>query len=243
MGRKVILDDARQDAPTEKFKSKHKGPNVNNFDVNILTTKVAVSKNTKKVRTVLRSQRSKRCIEAYQHFQALTKLGAKFTEDPLECTHLIAGAFVRTEKLLCSIAVAPFILQEKWLTKSVAKRRFLRKFSVFYTYNHLSYFPPAEKNFRLKDREAEAKYSFKMKKTIKRARKIGGRLLEGTTFYMTQRVDVDTSFMKSIVAAHGGTVCFLQWPSRFGSQFLTVVAKVTHTPPGKLEARPLCYIV
>ena len=55
------------------------------------------------------------------------KLGAKFTEKPLECTHLIAVAFGRTEKLLASIAVAPFILREEWLTKSAAKGRFLRK--------------------------------------------------------------------------------------------------------------------
>ena len=55
------------------------------------------------------------------------KLGAKFTEKPLECTHLIASAFGRTEKLLSSIAVAPFILREEWLAKSAAKGRFLRK--------------------------------------------------------------------------------------------------------------------
>lgn len=55
------------------------------------------------------------------------KLGAKFTDKPLECTHLIAGAFGRTEKLLSSIAVAPFILRGEWLTKSAAKGRFLRK--------------------------------------------------------------------------------------------------------------------
>jgi len=55
------------------------------------------------------------------------KLGAKFTDKPLECTHLIAGAFGRTEKLLSSIAVAPFILRDEWLTKSAAKGRFLRK--------------------------------------------------------------------------------------------------------------------
>jgi hypothetical protein len=69
-------------------------------------------------------------------------------------------------------------------------------------------FPPAEKDFLLIDRETEAKYSFKMTKTLERARKNKGKLLEGKTFYLTQKVDVDSKLMKSVVAAHGGTVRF-----------------------------------
>lgn len=74
-------------------------------------------------------------------------------------------------------------------------------------------FPPAEKDFLLQDRETEAKYSFKMTKTLERARKNKGKLLEGKTFYLTQKVDVDSKLMKSVVAAHGGTVRFLHWLS------------------------------
>jgi len=66
--------------------------------------------------------------------------------------------------------------------------------------------PPAEKDYSLKDRETEAKYAFKMTKTLERARKNKGKLLEGKTFYLTQKVDVDKKLMKNVVAAHGGTV-------------------------------------
>jgi len=158
-----------EDSDDEPSTSKRTGVNVH-----IMTTKVNVSEDAKK---------------------ALLKLGVKFTEKPLECTHLIAGAFGRTEKLLCSIAVAPFILRDEWLTKSAAKGRLL-----------------PEKDFLLEDRETEAKYSFKMAKTLERARKNKGKLLEGKTFYLTQKVDVDSKLMKSVVAAHGGTL-LLQNPT------------------------------
>jgi len=97
--------------------------------------------------------------------------------------------------LLSSIAVAPFILQDEWLTKSAAKGRFL-----------------PEKDYLLEDRETEGKYAFKMAKTLERARKNKGKLLEGKTFYLTQKVDVDKKLMKNVVAAHGGTLV-LQTPT------------------------------
>jgi len=92
-------------------------------EVHIMTTKVQIAEDTRKVRSTFRPTSYRRSTLP----QALVKLGAKFTEKPLECTHLIAVAFGRTEKLLSSIAVAPFILREEWLTKSAAKGRFLRK--------------------------------------------------------------------------------------------------------------------
>ena len=58
--------------------------------------------------------------------QALTKMGVKFTSKPLECTHLVARSLVRTEKFLCAIARAPYILSEKWLVASYAAKQLLR---------------------------------------------------------------------------------------------------------------------
>lgn len=69
-----------------------------------------------------------------------------------------------------------------------------------------TFFPPAEKGYSLEDRETEAKYAFKMTKTLERAKKNKGKLLEGKTFYLTQKVDVDKKLIKNVVAAHGGTV-------------------------------------
>lgn len=120
---------------------------------------------------------------------------------------MIASAFGRTEKLLSSIAVAPFILREEWLTKSAAKGRFLCKPLVpLPTHFFLTFFPSAEKAYALEDCETEVKYGFKMGKTLERAKKNKGKLLEGKTFYLTQKVDVDKKLMKNVVAAHGGTV-------------------------------------
>lgn len=45
-----------------------------------------------------------------------------------------------------------------------------------------------------------------MSKTLERARKNKGKLLEGKTFYLTQKVNVDKQLMRNIIAAHGGTV-------------------------------------
>lgn len=185
-------------------------------------------------------------MDANHRYQALTRLGAKFTEKPLECTHLIAGAFGRTEKLLCSIAVAPFILRDEWLTKSSAKGRLLRKFVVLLRARIFpNPFPTAEKDFLLVDRETEAKYSFKMTKTLERARKNKGKLLDGKTFYLTQKVDVDRKLMKSVVAAHGGTVRFLRWFSVVLTHSVGHTATVSdsHTSPAVLKARPLCHLM
>ena len=50
------------------------------------------------------------------------------TSRPSECTHLLAPQLVRTEKFLCALVVAPFILTEKWATRSAAAKRLLRAF-------------------------------------------------------------------------------------------------------------------
>ncbi|EED79969.1 predicted protein [Postia placenta Mad-698-R] len=56
----------------------------------------------------------------------LTKLGVKMTSKPSECTHLVARNLVRTEKFLCAMAVAPFVVNEKWLLASAAAKQILR---------------------------------------------------------------------------------------------------------------------
>ena len=66
-----------------------------------------------------------------------------------------------------------------------------------------------------------------MTKTLERAKKNKGKLLEGKTFYLTQKVDVDKKLMKNIVAAHGGTV-------RISQRF-----SVTSTHVGEFHSR--CY--
>ena len=50
------------------------------------------------------------------------------TSRPSECTHLLAPHLVRTEKFLCALVVAPFILTEKWATQSATVKKLLRAF-------------------------------------------------------------------------------------------------------------------
>lgn len=54
------------------------------------------------------------------------------TSRPSECTHLLAPQLVRTEKFLCALVVAPFILTEKWATRSAAVKKLLRAFFFFF---------------------------------------------------------------------------------------------------------------
>jgi hypothetical protein len=51
--------------------------------------------------------------------QGLGRLGAKMTEKPSQCTHMIARGISRTEKFLCALPKAPFIVTEAWATDSI----------------------------------------------------------------------------------------------------------------------------
>ena len=59
------------------------------------------------------------------------------TTKPSECTHLVARNLVRTEKFLCAIARAPYILNEKWLVSSYAAKELLRTSSSLPFSTHL----------------------------------------------------------------------------------------------------------
>lgn len=58
-------------------------------------------------------------------------MGVKFTIKPAECTHLVAKSLVRTEKFLCAMAVAPFIVTDKWVQTCVATKHILGEYCSF----------------------------------------------------------------------------------------------------------------
>lgn len=134
------------------------------------------------------------------------------TSRPSECTHLLAPHLVRTEKFLCALVVAPFILTEKWATRSAAVKKLLRAFSIYFTLNHLLitfmlYISlVAEKGFALEDNAGENKYGVDLMLSLRRAKELGGKLLAGQTFYVTPKVPVDTKLLKNVVNACGGQV-------------------------------------
>ncbi|OCH87294.1 hypothetical protein OBBRIDRAFT_837516 [Obba rivulosa] len=121
--------------------------------------------------------------------KALAKLGVKMTTKPSECTHLVAKSLVRTEKFLCAMAAAPYVVNEKWVTSSIATKQLL-----------------PEKDFALSDPENEKKFGYKLDDALGRAKANEGKLFAGMTFYVTPKVPVDAKLLKNVVAAGGGQV-------------------------------------
>ncbi|TBU24360.1 hypothetical protein BD311DRAFT_702198 [Dichomitus squalens] len=121
--------------------------------------------------------------------RGLTKLGVKIVTKPTECTHLLVKSVVRTEKFLCAMAVAPYVLSEKWAVMSAANKKLL-----------------PEADYAIKDETTENKYSFSLDDALKRAKQNAGKLFRGITFYITPKVSVETKLLKNVVTANGGQV-------------------------------------
>ncbi|TFK17473.1 hypothetical protein FA15DRAFT_761050 [Coprinopsis marcescibilis] len=137
-------------------------------DVRILTTAVKIDEYTKK---------------------ALVALGVKFTDRHQDCTHLVAAGLVRTEKFLCALARAPYILKEDWVKDSAKVKRLL-----------------PEDDYLLHDAKGEAKYGLILEEALERARDHRGTLLKGKTFYLTPKINVGIQLMKNVITACGGQV-------------------------------------
>ncbi|KAG6829223.1 hypothetical protein H0H87_012209 [Tephrocybe sp. NHM501043] len=121
--------------------------------------------------------------------KVLTKLGVKITIKASECTHLIAPHLVRTEKFICALAGAPFILTEKWITDSVAAKKLLD-----------------EHNYLLSDKTNEKKFDFVLADALSRAKHLRGTLFSKMVFYITPKVPIDIKLLKNVVTACGGQV-------------------------------------
>lgn len=64
----------------------------------------------------------------------------------------------------------------------------------------------AEKNYLLKDKAGEDKYSVRLADALRRAEHLKGSLFKGHTFYVTKSVPVDSKLLKNVVNACGGQV-------------------------------------
>ncbi|EAU89078.2 hypothetical protein CC1G_11918 [Coprinopsis cinerea okayama7 len=119
----------------------------------------------------------------------MVALGAKFTDRPADCTHLVAKGLVRTEKFLCALSRAPFIVSEDWVNDSAKAKKLL-----------------PEDKYMLKDPIGEERYGVTVQTALERAKQNKGRLLGGKTFYITPKVQAGLQLMKSLIVASGGTV-------------------------------------
>ncbi|KAH6906233.1 hypothetical protein BKA70DRAFT_439614 [Coprinopsis sp. MPI-PUGE-AT-0042] len=120
--------------------------------------------------------------------RGMVALGAKFTDKPSHCTHLVANGLVRTEKFLCALTRAPFIVSEDWVKESVKAKKVL-----------------PEDNYSLHDPVGEKKYGVTLETALERARTSQGTLLKGKTFYITSKVAVGPQLIRSLIVALGGT--------------------------------------
>ncbi|KAF8512309.1 hypothetical protein BU17DRAFT_54108 [Hysterangium stoloniferum] len=121
--------------------------------------------------------------------QALVKLGVKFTQKPHECTHLVTMGLARTEKFLCALPQAPFVLDGKWLLACASAKK------IF-----------AEKDYFLHDPDVELKHNFKLSEALQRAAELKRKkkqLLKGHFFYFTPNVPIDHKMLKNVLHALG----------------------------------------
>ncbi|KAJ7496761.1 hypothetical protein FB451DRAFT_202760 [Mycena latifolia] len=121
--------------------------------------------------------------------KALANLGAKVTARPTECTHLIVEKLLRTEKFLCALAGAPFILMKQWAEDSAAEGSLM-----------------PEDDYLLQDDAAESKYGFRLSEAVVRARELKGKLFKDHVFYVTPKVHTNPALLRSVVLAHGGQI-------------------------------------
>jgi hypothetical protein len=66
-----------------------------------------------------------------------------------------------------------------------------------------------ESDYKLKDPDNERKYKVNLADSIKRIKTNGGKLLEGHTFYLTEKVGVDIKALQRVIEASGGVVRLL----------------------------------
>lgn len=66
----------------------------------------------------------------------------------------------------------------------------------------------AEKDFALHDITGENKYGVDLVQTLRRAKRLAGKLLAGHTFYVTPKVTVEPKLLKNVINACGGQVEF-----------------------------------
>ncbi|KAM0789281.1 hypothetical protein ACM66B_000121 [Microbotryomycetes sp. NB124-2] len=119
--------------------------------------------------------------------KTLKSLGASWTDQPGQVTHLVVRQLSRTEKLLCCLAVAPFIVTTAWVDACIAAGRLVD-----------------EAPYLLKDEAKEKALGDTLVNILARAR--SRRLFEGKTVYVTKGVEPEVSKIQKILQSGDATV-------------------------------------
>ncbi|KAJ7270110.1 hypothetical protein B0H12DRAFT_1094605 [Mycena haematopus] len=124
--------------------------------------------------------------------KALAKLGAKITTRATECTHLIVPNLVRTEKFLCALTAAPYILTKEWAVDSAANEELM-----------------PEEDYLLRDDAGDVKFQCNLSEAVSRAKLLKGKLFQDHSFYMTAHVK-SRDILRNVILANGGQIITAQ---------------------------------
>ncbi|XP_017791683.1 PREDICTED: mediator of DNA damage checkpoint protein 1 [Habropoda laboriosa] len=129
----------------------------------------------------------------------LTKLGASQVEEPTRCSVLVTDKVRRTVKFLCALALSVPIVSIDWLVDSEKAGHFVEL-----------------ENYILKDSAAEAKFGFKLRDSLEKAK--DHKFLEGYTIVLTPNVaPPPVPELKSIITSCNGKVLVrppTSWPQK-----------------------------
>ncbi|XP_076233373.1 mutator 2 [Calliopsis andreniformis] len=138
-------------------------------------------------------------ITSNEYNKLLTRLGATQVEDPTKCSMLVTDKVRRTFKFLCALAQSIPIVSIDWLAESEKAGHFVEW-----------------ENYILKDPAAEAKFGFKLRRSLEKAKE--QKLLEGYTIVLTPNVaPPPLPEFKSIISSCGGAPLIrppTSWPQK-----------------------------
>ncbi|KAI8580609.1 hypothetical protein K450DRAFT_236426 [Umbelopsis ramanniana AG] len=126
----------------------------------------------------------------------MNKLGAHWTEDIRDCTHLIVDRVNRTQKFMCAMNMGLHIVTPDWVKDSVKSGNLQE-----------------ESDYQVDDSESEAKWGFSVLDSLSLARKftiVGnknrqqGTLLQGYEVFITKNTGPSKSVLKDIIESAGG---------------------------------------
>ncbi|XP_047365474.1 uncharacterized protein LOC124955297 isoform X2 [Vespa velutina] len=121
-----------------------------------------------------------------EYAKVLKLLGGTKVEDPSKCTVLVTDKIRRTIKFLCALANAVPIVSVNWLHESKRAGRFLDW-----------------ENYMLKDPAMEAKYGFRLRKSLDKARE--RKLLDGYVILLTPNIlSPPISELRTMITSCGG---------------------------------------
>ncbi|XP_050471672.1 mediator of DNA damage checkpoint protein 1 isoform X3 [Bombus huntii] len=157
-------------------------------------------------------------ISSNDYNKLLTKLGASQVEDPTKCTVLVTDKVRRTVKFLCALALPVPIVSVDWLINSGKAGRFIEL-----------------ENYILKDLVAEAKFRFKLGKSLEKAKE--HKLLKGYTLVLTPNTAPPPLELKNIIISCGGKALLRPPPKLWPQQSVIISPKEDLTDAKKFLAK------